>query len=1084
MENNTELTLRPYQTECIKKIEEKGDGRWLIAIAVGLGKTVIFTHLPRHGRTLILSHRDELVRQPEKYYGPDVTFGVEKAGEHSHGEDVVSASVQTLSRDSRLKDFKPDDFDTIIVDECFPAGTLVDGRQIENINVGDYVTAFNHDAGRVEQRPVTHVFKRPSPDKLILINGSVCCTGNHPIYVCGKGYVNAENIKPGDSVLYMVREGDPVGQHGEVQEKHVEKNGTGVLFKGMHEGIREQDAFRENAGHKPSSQCGNLGENEKEQSHEGSGGKSEDVKNLKRDPSSAEGSRRKRNGDDGSATETDRRLVLNESRYGIRGSDKDKKRKRVSDLLQDRHSDNPGQDRDRSGRSKSSIYESEGGGQKERGIPSIVRVDSVEVLERGSDGRYEELCRDGHVYNIEVEGLNNYFANGVLVHNCHHCAAPSYQKVLDYFSGARRRLGFTATPKRGDGARLTDVFDEIVCEKSLKWGIENGYLSRIRCMTVRASYDLKGIRKLAGDYSQNELEKRMRDSDAIAVASKTYIEKCHEKGRHTLMYCVTRAICDDLCTTIRDLLPPEERDTVKVLTGETPDGERREMLFDFMNGKVRCIVNCMVLTEGTDLPIADTIMNLRPTCNPSLFEQMVGRGSRLYPDKEYCLVIDVTPKDKTGGLCSAPTLFGIDPEELNEKQLENIDEDHDLLAECERITGSVADVAERMWIEAEERDLFVQKTEDMMWDAFRSGGGFTAITAALRKKREKDLKAAGDIDFKGLVVEVGPDMAKRYAVKPSWDERIYLSEPDVLDNCAIEFDLLADPRHDMSAPRRFSGTMKTEDAVTLARRFCEAERREFSYEWDAGLSGTWGASAATDAQKARVLKDYKKYGATERDAQWLKKGSASTLIDLKVHLDEEKRKRDLLRKAADGERDALNKAEDVLAAPEDAGDGEERFLAFKDEIEEEWRAPAVGEWKDAKEAEMTGAGTKTRYIDVTPDGFGIGEASPKQKKYIRALLGAAASRGYAFTDTDLTYLTKKQAAALIPLLKVVSGLPGQTEKRDAGSLKKIADAAQKNYDGHVSVEITIGEEKPCKKKKTGYSKYSRYGKKRTGHRSH
>ena len=89
---------------------------------------------------LILSHRDELVHQPEKYF--DCSFGIEQAGETSHGEEVISASVQSLVR--RLDKFKPDDFDVIVTDECFPAGVKVDSRPIEKLQVGDYVRAYNH----------------------------------------------------------------------------------------------------------------------------------------------------------------------------------------------------------------------------------------------------------------------------------------------------------------------------------------------------------------------------------------------------------------------------------------------------------------------------------------------------------------------------------------------------------------------------------------------------------------------------------------------------------------------------------------------------------------------------------------------------------------------------------------------------------------------------------------------------------------------------------------------------------------------------------------------------------------------------
>ena len=115
------IALRDYQKECVACINDKGqEGRHLISMATGLGKTAIFTSIQRRGRTLILSHRDELVRQPEKYY-EGYSFGVEKAEEHANGEEIVSASVQTLSKDSRLARYTPYDFYTIIVDEAHHA---------------------------------------------------------------------------------------------------------------------------------------------------------------------------------------------------------------------------------------------------------------------------------------------------------------------------------------------------------------------------------------------------------------------------------------------------------------------------------------------------------------------------------------------------------------------------------------------------------------------------------------------------------------------------------------------------------------------------------------------------------------------------------------------------------------------------------------------------------------------------------------------------------------------------------------------------------------------------------------------------
>ena len=91
------MELRPYQRECIETIEAQAPGAYLAQMATGLGKTVTFANIPRHGeRMLILSHREELVEQPRKYF--DCTYGIERASSRSHGEEVVSASVQSLVR--------------------------------------------------------------------------------------------------------------------------------------------------------------------------------------------------------------------------------------------------------------------------------------------------------------------------------------------------------------------------------------------------------------------------------------------------------------------------------------------------------------------------------------------------------------------------------------------------------------------------------------------------------------------------------------------------------------------------------------------------------------------------------------------------------------------------------------------------------------------------------------------------------------------------------------------------------------------------------------------------------------------------
>jgi hypothetical protein len=94
------------------------------------------------------------------------------------------------------------------------------------------------------------------------------------------------------------------------------------------------------------------------------------------------------------------------------------------------------------------------------------------------------MCEDGFVYNFEVEGNNNYFADGVLVHNC---TALSYRKILDYFKSNPdiKILGVTATPDRTDEEALGQVCDSVAFNYTITEAISDGWLRqrRTQCAT-------------------------------------------------------------------------------------------------------------------------------------------------------------------------------------------------------------------------------------------------------------------------------------------------------------------------------------------------------------------------------------------------------------------------------------------------------------------------------------------------------------------------------------------------------------------------------------------------------------------------
>lgn len=697
------MQLRPYQQDCIAAIEAQPPGAYLCQMATGLGKTVTFANIPRRGeRMLILSHREELVEQPRKYF--TCSYGVERAASRSAGEEVVSASVQTLVR--RLDRFAPDEFGLVVVDECFPGTVKVDGKPLNSIKNGDIIASWNSQTGQIEYKPVTHVFKRRPSEMCVVIleNGQfIPCTPNHPFYVEGVGYVPAIKLQEGLCVKRIcVHNLRKANRSGCIYEKPMEnknvffqENWKNLLLTGLLKRIF-QTRIERNNGENQQKVC--QRKNEAKKSDEKPGNKKENVGKAEGNRSLSENSVWKRSRAYSSAAEYTDRVEGSESVCGVRNPHKirGKIRNAISELLQGRHSDSWGNVSYRNRRRKSPLYRKKRAGQKEGVLFEHIRVARVEVREQTSDRTFGGLCPDGFVYNLEISGNHNYFADGILVHNCHHAAADTYRRIFNHFR-PEKLIGFTATPNRGDKVRLNDVFQKIIFQRDLRWGIENGYLCGIQCLRVNIGYDLSAVHTRQGDYAPGELDQAMDGTaDAIAEAYQKYA-----KGA-TLIFAVSVRHAREIADKIPGAV---------VVTGETRD--RAAIIRAFTDGEIPVLVNCMVFTEGTDIPRVETVMVARPTQSESLYCQMVGRGTRLYPGKEKLVLIDCVGVTGKASLCTAPSLLGIDMSSVPARKADEVQGD---LFELPIRAAAASDCPESWVRNVEIVDLWAQEQRYQLHD--------------------------------------------------------------------------------------------------------------------------------------------------------------------------------------------------------------------------------------------------------------------------------------------------------------------------------------------------------------------------------
>lgn len=234
----------------------------------------------------------------------------------------------------------------------------------------------------------------------------------------------------------------------------------------------------------------------------------------------------------------------------------------------------------------------------------------------------------------------------IIVDEAHHILADTYLNMLEYFPDARV-LGITATADRGDKRNLGKFFESIAYEYSMRKAIQDGFLCPIKALMVPLKIDLNEVRLVHGDFELESLESAILPCLEQAAQNIAM----HAQDRKTLVFLplvrTSKLFAQMLCNTGMKACH---------IDGASPD--RAEILADFAANKYQVLTNASLLTEGYDCPDISCIVVLRPTQIRPLYQQMVGRGTRIAPGKKDLLILDFLWLTERHSLCKPASLVG------------------------------------------------------------------------------------------------------------------------------------------------------------------------------------------------------------------------------------------------------------------------------------------------------------------------------------------------------------------------------------------------------------------------------------------
>lgn len=256
---------------------------------------------------------------------------------------------------------------------------------------------------------------------------------------------------------------------------------------------------------------------------------------------------------------------------------------------------------------------------------------------REPDQRTHLFCSIQSYNSRHLDELPPDHFDYVVIDEFHHAEAPSYLRLLNHLR-TKVLLGMTATPERADGLDVFRWFDgEASAEIRLPDAINRRLLCPFQYFGISDSVDLDGLTWQRGGYDVRQLDQLYTGNDVRAglVLDKVRELLLDPHQARGLGFCVSVAHANFMARFFNDHGLP-----AMALSAESDDEERRSAQQKLVRREVNFVFVVDLYNEGVDIPVADTVLLLRPTESLTVYLQQLGRGLRLHEDKECLTVLD------------------------------------------------------------------------------------------------------------------------------------------------------------------------------------------------------------------------------------------------------------------------------------------------------------------------------------------------------------------------------------------------------------------------------------------------------------